>query len=129
MTIRIQRFQIPVHIGVTEKERLKKQKIYISLELGITVLSSIQNDKIEGTVDYRKISSVIQDIAKLRHWNLMENLASHIIKAIMKIDNKINCVEITIEKTNTYSYQLADYIAIIMNSRDMGSGQWAVGID
>ena len=118
MVIEVKRFQIPVHIGITDKEREKAQNIYCSFKVDVTISNSIQTDKIEGTVDYRQLSTIIQKVAKSRHWKLMENLAYHIIQKIMKIDSKINDVSIIIEKRNTYSYQSADYIAIAMSNKD-----------
>ena len=90
-------------IGIYPNEKLKKQKIKITIKLFLKKLGSA--DKISSTVSYDNILNAINKIDSYGHCNLVETLAVKLshefndIKNIKKI--KIKIVKCEISKKDT----------------------------
>ncbi len=90
-------------IGIYPNEKLKKQKIKITIKLFLKKLGSA--DKISSTISYDNILNAINKIDSYGHCNLVETLAVKLshefndIKNIKKI--KIKIVKCEISKKDT----------------------------
>ena len=77
----------------------KKQNIKFNIELSYTNKKA-QNDKdIKSIVDYGKITKVIKNLTKNKHYNFLESLAEDIFDVLFK-DKRINQILLRIEKIN-----------------------------
>jgi len=87
-------------IGIYPKEKSKKQKLKISVNL---ILEKVKNkDKITSTVSYEEIISVLNEIKNYKHINLLETLAKKIVSKLEKINN-LKRIKIEIVKCNILS--------------------------
>ena len=84
-------------IGIYPNEKKKKQLIKISINLDLKKVNA--KDVISSTVSYEKIISILQEIKKYHHINLLETLAKKILFNLEKINN-LKKVKIEIIKCN-----------------------------
>ena len=85
-------------IGIYPNEKLKKQKIKISVNLELFEVKA--RDNINSTVSYEKIISILEKVKDYKHINLLETLAEKIASKLQKIKNlkkiRIEIVKCTI---------------------------------
>ena len=91
-------------IGIYPNEKVKKQKIKVSLKLRIKRSNTV--DKLSSTVCYQKVLNILENIENLDHINLVETLANKLLDEFKKIKNiteviiKISKCEITNKDTD-----------------------------
>jgi len=73
-----------VNIGVTGKERGKKQSIIIYAELYLDTRKAAITNKLKDTADYIEVYEVIKAIAENKQFILIEALANELAKEILK---------------------------------------------
>lgn len=80
------------NIGVTSKERAKKQKIEINAELFFDTRKAADSDDIKDTVNYSDVYSLMKNISENKEYRLIETLANDIAESILdKFDvEKVN---------------------------------------
>jgi 7,8-dihydroneopterin aldolase/epimerase/oxygenase len=78
--ILLEDLRLKVTIGVTERERSRKQKLLVSaeMELAAPAGENWKNDSIEDTVDYSEVRRSIKELAEGSRFNLIETLANSI---------------------------------------------------
>ena len=84
-------------IGIYPNEKQKKQKIKISINLDLKKVNA--KDEISSTISYERIISILQEIKKYKHINLLETLTKKILFNLEKINN-IKNIKIEIIKCN-----------------------------
>ena len=84
-------------IGFYNIEKVKKQKVKFNIELNYTNQKP-QNDKdIKSIVNYEKITKIIKNLTKSKHYNFLESLAEDVFDKLFK-DERINKIRLKIEK-------------------------------
>jgi dihydroneopterin aldolase len=71
---------VKASIGVTERERSRKQKLLISVEIecGPPAGGNREDDSVENTVDYSEVRRVVRGLVEGSRFNLIETLAARI---------------------------------------------------
>ena len=89
-TIFVKNYLTYCSVGIYPKEKVKKQKIKISVTLDLAKVKPLDN--IKSTVSYEKIISILNEVKNYKHINLLETLAKKIELKLKKINNlkKIN---------------------------------------
>ena len=82
--ILINNLELMASIGVYEKEKKRKQKIVINLEILLTNESEPKNDNFLETQDYSQFRKIIRDIVESQHFELLEILTNKIHSTIIK---------------------------------------------
>ena len=82
--ILINNLELMASIGVYEKEKKRKQKIVINLEILLTNESEPKNDNFLETQDYSQFRKIIKDIVESQHFELLEILTNKIHSTIIK---------------------------------------------
>lgn len=96
-TISIKDLAIRVHLGVTDRERRKGQKILVSIDAQPEEDYRKIQDSLDHTVDYSSIRKAIQSIMKTAQFKLIETVAARIAHHIY--DNyRVKQVTVTIKK-------------------------------
>ena len=84
-------------IGFYNIEKVKKQNVKFNIELNYTNQKP-QNDKdIKSIVNYEKITKIIKNLTKSKHYNFLESLAEDVFDELFK-DERINKIRLKIEK-------------------------------
>lgn len=90
-------------IGVTERERARKQRIIINLGLTVDFSAVAASDEIADTVDYRLVSRRIVAEIEKSSFRLIETLAAHLGLTILAEFPKIERVATEVWKPGALS--------------------------
>jgi len=105
--ITIKDIEANIHIGVTENERINKQKILLTIEIIPLMDVPPKRDNIEETINYSEIRIDVLKILNSKVFNLLETLCLQIAKKI-KDDYNVKEVSVTIKK---FPYKDVDYVS------------------
>lgn len=105
-TVKVQRMfvrdlTLSCHLGVTERERAKAQRIRVNVELEVTPQRPIDDDE-HKIVDYRYVVPAVREIAMEGAPKLLETLADRIAERCF-YDSRTLAVRVRIEKLDRYS--------------------------
>ena len=84
-TIFVKNYLTYCSIGIYPKEKIKKQKLKISVSLDL--INVKPSDNMKSTVSYEKIICILNEIKNYNHINLLETLATKILLELKKINN------------------------------------------
>ena len=96
-----------IHIGVTESEKKKKQKVLITVEIIPLMGTPPKRDNIEETINYSKIRDDTIKLSNNKTFNLLETLCWEIAKMI-KDNFKVAEVSVTAKK---FPYKDVNYVS------------------
>ena len=95
-------------IGIYDWERNIRQPISIDLELPTDVRRAARTDKIEDTLDYKKVAKRVLAFVDDSHYELVETLAESLAQVILR-EFAVDWIKIAINKPGA-----------IRGSRDVG---------
>ena len=102
------------NIGVTSKERSKKQKIFIDVKLYLTKKSEnlvFLSDNIKDAVNYSEVYDLIKKTVEENEYKLIETMTNAIANKILKNFN-INKVTVIVKKPNALANRNVKYVAV-----------------
>jgi dihydroneopterin aldolase len=70
-------------VGVYPHEKLRRQSVSISMEIGLLSQVCFETDSVGDTIDYGAVANAVQRLAVSRHFNLVEYLAEHIARLVL----------------------------------------------
>ncbi len=106
-TLIIQDLAAQIHIGVTEREKRKKQKILISIEAEPEMASGQIRDSLRNTVDYSSMRTGVLSLLKNSSHNLIETVADEIAGYVLK-NFMVRQVSVTVKK---FPYRDTKFVA------------------
>lgn len=80
--ILIQDLAVRLHIGVTEKEQRRCQKVLVSLEIQPETMEML-DDALENTVDYSAVRRSILSLLSEKRFNLIETVAAEAAEHVL----------------------------------------------
>ena len=105
-----------VRIGVSERERRRKQEITIHLRLHADVRKAAKFDSLEETVDYERVSRRVVEAVQREECRLIERLAETVARICVK-EFGVRLVEVRIEKPRALKFGRAG-VTIERTARD-----------
>lgn len=73
--MKIQDFEVWVHLGCTEEEKKFAQPVHFNLKINFeNAVLGCQTDKLEDALDYVKLTTIIKMISTEKSFNLVEHL-------------------------------------------------------
>ena len=93
----IKDLEVETIIGIYDWEREVRQLISISLVMDFDLTEAAKSDKIEDSLDYKKISKRIIKLAERLKSKLIENLAQKIADTILN-EFPVSSIVVTVEK-------------------------------
>lgn len=88
-----------ISIGIHDFEKVKKQKVLISIELTVNI--SPADDSISTTLDYDQILEFVLKIANNKHFNLQETLCNEIANFCLS-KPQVVAVKVITKKVDVY---------------------------
>jgi dihydroneopterin aldolase len=85
-------------IGVTERERRRKQTIVVNLSLKLDFGRVGVSDSIHDTVDYRAVARRVIRAGEQSRFRLVEALATHLSRTILDEFPSVQAVRVEVEK-------------------------------
>lgn len=98
--------------GVHDEEEMLGQRFYVDALLTVDPGDAIEQDRIEGTVDYGVAFGVIERIITGQRRFLIEALALEVAKALGERFPQITRSEITVRKPNAPVPGVLDYVEV-----------------
>ncbi len=89
-------------IGVHPHEKLKPQRILVSLDIAAEETGEPGSDRLADVVDYDRIVETARALAREGNVNLLETLAERIAQATLPLDGRILTVRVSISKPDIY---------------------------
>lgn len=111
--IQINRLAIDTIIGVYAHEKLKTQRLYLSLTLYYDFSIAAQSDLLKDTLDYAMLSQELKEILENNQYELIERVAG-VIAEILETHHAIKQYRITVEKPT--ALEDADSVSVIIDN-------------
>jgi 7,8-dihydroneopterin aldolase/epimerase/oxygenase len=75
--------EVQYHVGVTDQERAKPQRLLLTVEMTLDFSAAAISDRIERTINYQTVVDELLKFGEDRSWRLIERLASNLADRIM----------------------------------------------
>lgn len=98
--------------GVHEEEKRLGQRFYVDAELTVQATSALDDDSIDGTVDYGAAFAVIEEVVTGQRRFLIEALALDVARTLCARIPQIKRAEITIRKPNAPIQGVFDHVEV-----------------
>jgi len=92
-------FLLNIYIGYRSHEKINKQNVKFNIELNHVSPKYLNDKDIKSIFNYEKITKIIKNLTKSKHYNFLESLADDIFNELFK-DKRINKIRLKIEKLN-----------------------------
>ena len=96
--ITLSKMEFEGHTGCLDFEKTDGQKFIVSLDLFVERIRGCYTDELADTIDYANIFEVTKEVVTSDSGNLIEALAQKISDAVLKADNRICKVQVTVSK-------------------------------
>jgi len=90
-------FLLNIFIGHHSHEKINKQNVKFNIELDHVNPKHLNDKDIKSIFNYEKITKIIKNLTKSKHYNFLESLADDIFNELFK-DKRINKIRLKIEK-------------------------------
>ena len=90
-------FLLHIFIGYRSHEKINKQNVKFNIELDHVNPKHLNDKDIKSIFNYEKITKIIKNLTKSKHYNFLESLADDIFNELFK-DKRINKIRLKIEK-------------------------------
>ena len=81
--IYVRDLRVEALIGFHKRERFAPQTLSFDLEIGIADDVVFSSDRVADCIDYDKVASRVKELARERHYNLVETLADRVARTIL----------------------------------------------
>ena len=92
-------FLLNIFVGYRSHEKINKQNVKFNIELDHVNPKHLNDKDIKSIFNYEKITKIIKNLTKSKHYNFLESLADDIFDELFK-DKRINKIRLKIEKLN-----------------------------
>jgi 7,8-dihydroneopterin aldolase/epimerase/oxygenase len=111
-TIRMKNCAFFARHGVHDEEETLGQRFYVDASLTVDPGEALEQDSIEGTVDYGVAFGVIEKIVTGERRFLIEALALEVARALVRRYPQISKAEITVRKPNAPVPGVLDFVEV-----------------
>lgn len=101
--IRIEDLLLRTIIGFNAWERDKKQDVQINLYMEFDAKKAVETDRVEDTLDYKKIKKSVITLVESSCFNLLETLAHRILETVAS-DEKVIYAEVKVDKLHALRF-------------------------
>lgn len=100
-------------VGVPPAERLKSQRLLVSVEMRANTAKAAKSDSIADTIDYFQVSQRLLKFGHGKSWKLIEKLAADIAKMVLS-EFKPRSVTVEIKK---FPIPQAKHVSVSLSKR------------
>jgi FolB domain-containing protein len=116
-TIRISRLELSCIVGVRPAERLRRQRIALSIELDLDLGRAGRSGRIGHTVDYSVVADEVSFLLEFREYRLIEMATEEIAAMILGLHTAVERARVTLEKPEALRGRAAHASVSIARSR------------
>jgi dihydroneopterin aldolase len=110
--ITIKDLEVHYHVGVTEEERSRPQRLLVTVELFRDLHAAATSDALDATTDYAAVAAQLKSFGVDAHWQLIETLAAD-IAAMLREDFGVPAVTVEVKK---FIIPEAQYVSVTLSS-------------
>ena len=100
-------------VGVLDEERVKPQRLLLTVEMGLDFSAAAGSDNIRDTIDYFTVSQRLLEFGIDRSWKLIEKLAADIADAVLS-EFKPQSVTVEVKK---FAIADARYVSVTITRK------------
>ena len=110
---RITIVDLEVHysVGVSDDERVKPQRLLLTVDMNYDFSAASVSDRIEKTINYQAVTDDLLKFGEARSWKLLEKLVANIADFVL---NKYRPQSVLVE-VKKFVIPQARYIAVSLN--------------
>ncbi len=97
MLIRIKNLKLKTIIGVHPRERRRRQKVVLNIEMDVDGRKAVAADDIAAAVDYRTATKSVLRFAEASRFFLLESLATGVLDMLMR-DGRVRSATVEADK-------------------------------
>ena len=75
--------EVFLHVGVSDEERAKPQRLLLSVDMELDISSAAMSDRLSRTIDYYNVAQQLLKYGEGRSWKLIERLASEVADEVL----------------------------------------------
>ena len=75
--------EVHFHVGVTDEERAKAQRLLVTVDMECDFSAAAMSDRLTRTIDYTLVARTIMKLSEGHSWKLIEKLATDIAEKVM----------------------------------------------
>jgi dihydroneopterin aldolase len=98
------------HIGITDAERAKPQRLLITVEMDYDFSAAVLSDRIDRTINYFEVAQELLKYGEGRNWKLLEKLTVNVADLIM---NRFKPEAVTVE-IKKFPIPQAKHVSVIL---------------
>jgi len=83
--------------GVSDAERARSQRFKVDIELDADLSRAVRSDRIEDTIDYRRVRAIAKEVIEGEPARLIETLAGRIARKALQ-EPRVAAVSVTVTK-------------------------------
>lgn len=99
-TVRLINAVFYAHHGVMQEEHRIGGRYEVDVSMDLDFEKAAEDDDLSGTVDYERIYSLVREIVTRNNFYLIERLAHLIAHEVLKANELVRRVEVTVRKPN-----------------------------
>ncbi len=107
----INQFKLNTIIGIHDWERQQPQPVILDIEIGCSIKTAVQSDRIEDCIDYFAVCEHIKILADKHHFQLVESLVEAISQIIL---NDFGAQQVKIKLSKPNAVQEAQGVGVII---------------
>ncbi len=108
--ITINDLEVQYCVGVTDEERAKPQRLLITVDMTYDFSSAAVSDRLEKTIDYRRVADTLLAFGQDRSWKLIEKLAANVADLIL-LEFRPQGITVEVKK---FPIPQARYVSVIL---------------
>lgn len=116
MTIELAGLLVFGRHGYLEEERRLGQRFLVDLEVDVPEEAAV-SDRIEDTVDYRRLASVVRDVFSGPERLLLERLAGTVADEVLGRFGEVERVRVRVRKPDVVLDPPVDHAAVVVERR------------
>jgi FolB domain-containing protein len=109
--ITIMDLEVFYRVGVTDEERVKPQRLLITVEMDLDFASASMSDRVEKTINYFDVAQELLKFGETRSWKLLEKLVANVADHIM---SRFRPEAVTVE-IKKFPIPQARYVSVVLS--------------
>ena len=111
--------EVHFHIGVTQKERARPQRLLVSVEMSHDFSAAAANDRVNQTINYFAVAQKVLRLGGGRSWKLVEKLATDVADLVL---NEFAPASVTV-LVKKFPIPQASYVAVSLTKHRPTTGR------
>jgi 7,8-dihydroneopterin aldolase/epimerase/oxygenase len=110
--------EVQYHVGVSDEERAKPQRLLITVDMNFDFSSASATDRITKTIDYHAVAKHIIEFGVDRSWKLIEKVVKDVTDLVIEEFQPASAT-VTVKK---FALPQASHVAVTLTKQRTSTG-------